>query len=297
MSSWSMASPLVMGHIPVGSGLIVAARFFWRSGFHRVPMVSHGRNGRNVGGLSVGGKNSGNVGFIWKFGGVAKVGSVSPTYGGEIFGKIGGNRRVVGKAPAVVSGRKFTNPTKNRKLGNNVLGGYMFTVLSDIVDEDSATKNVSSKSIDKGKGASNSVLSKISNRALPRKKFISPSHPNKYLSISGANKGRGINPFKENLCGDGVNVCKEGSSGLVEDLEDSDVLRSLHVSVMDFVMVSLVNLLFLLLVAIFVILVGIRMVSVGQVYRRAQHAGTRASPRPWHVSLAGQAGPARRAPI
>ncbi|KAK4834261.1 hypothetical protein QYF36_019821 [Acer negundo] len=161
--------------------------------------VSYGRNGRNVGGLSVGGKNSSNVGFIGKSGGVAKVGSGSPAYGGEISGKIGGNKRVVGKAHAVVSGRKFANPTKNGKLGNSVLGRSRFAVLSDIVDEDSTTKKVPSKFVD---------------------------------------KGRGISPFKENLCGEDVNVCKEGSSGLVENLEDSDVLRSLHVSVMDSLMVS-----------------------------------------------------------
>ncbi|KAI9166225.1 hypothetical protein LWI28_028292 [Acer negundo] len=36
----------------------------------------------------------------------------------------------------------------------------------------------------------------------------------------------------------GTHVCKEGTSGLVEDLDDSDVLRSLHSNVMDSVMLS-----------------------------------------------------------
>ncbi|KAI9194133.1 hypothetical protein LWI28_003370 [Acer negundo] len=44
--------------------------------------VSYGRNGRNVRGMSVGGKNSGNVGFIGKPSGVAKliIASKSPDW-------------------------------------------------------------------------------------------------------------------------------------------------------------------------------------------------------------------------
>ncbi|KAK4858089.1 hypothetical protein QYF36_010870 [Acer negundo] len=108
--------------------------------------VSYGRNG---GGLSVGGKNSSNVGSIRKFSSVVKVGNGSHSYGGEISGKIKGNRRMMGKASAIVSGRKFVNPTKNGKLDNSVSGGSKFAVLSDIVDEDSSTKKVPSKFVDK----------------------------------------------------------------------------------------------------------------------------------------------------
>ncbi|KAK1593037.1 hypothetical protein Q3G72_034873 [Acer saccharum] len=200
--------------------------------------VSYGRNGRNVGSLNMGGKNSDIVGVIGKSSGMAKVGSGFPSYGGEISRKTMSNRRVAGKVHAVVNGRKIVHPTKNRNLGNNLSGGSRFAVLSNIAGDDPSTKQVPSKVIDKGKCVSSSVLSEISNRVPPRKKFISPPPKNKYLSASGSNKCQGSSLLKENLCSEGSIVCQDNSSSLVEDLEDSDVLRSLHANVMDSVMAS-----------------------------------------------------------
>ena len=106
----------------------------------------------------MGGKNSGNVGVIGKSSGVAKVGNGSPSYGGEISRKTVGNRRVMGKVPTVVNGRKIVHPTKNGNLGNNLSGGSRFAVLSDIKGDDSSTKQVPSKFVDKGKCVSNCVI-------------------------------------------------------------------------------------------------------------------------------------------
>ncbi|KAK0581890.1 hypothetical protein LWI29_019149 [Acer saccharum] len=137
----------------------------------------------------MGGKNSDIAGVIGKSSGMAKVGSGSPSYGGEISRKTMSNRRVAGKVHAVVNGRKIVHPTKNGNLGNNLSGGSRFVVLSDIAGDDPSTK-------------------------------------------------QGSSLLKENLCSEGAIVCQDNSSSLVEDLEDSDVLRSLHANVMDSVMAS-----------------------------------------------------------
>ncbi|KAK1592004.1 hypothetical protein Q3G72_017460 [Acer saccharum] len=197
--------------------------------------VAYGRNGRNAGGSNFGGKKPGNVDTLGKSNSTTKVGSGPSSYGVESFGKGMGNRRMMERVPAVVSGQKVVYPSKNGKPGISVIEGSRFAVLSDDVVDNTSSNKVLNKSMDKGKGISNSVLSEISNRVLSRKKKTSLS-PNKYLQNAGTDYCRTTILLKENICGEGIQVCNEGSSGVVEDLEDSDILRSLHLSVMDSVM-------------------------------------------------------------
>ncbi|KAK4836026.1 hypothetical protein QYF36_017579 [Acer negundo] len=72
-----------------------------------------------------------------------------------------------------------------------------------------------------------------------RKKQV-PSTVSKYLVFKGANESLFNSAFKENLGGNhcseesmGSNKDKQGSTVMEEDIEDSDVLRSLHKDMME----------------------------------------------------------------
>ncbi|KAK0608737.1 hypothetical protein LWI29_035226 [Acer saccharum] len=169
--------------------------------------VAYGRNGRNAGGSNFGGKKPSNVDTLGKSNSTTKAGSGPSSYGVESFGKGMGNRRMMERVPAVVSGRKVVYPSKNGKPGISVIEGSRFAVLSDDVVDNTSSNKVLNKSMDKGKGISNSVLSEISNRVLSRKKKASLS-PNKYLQNAGTDYCRTTIPLKENICGEGIKFVK-----------------------------------------------------------------------------------------
>ncbi|KAI9196244.1 hypothetical protein LWI28_022228 [Acer negundo] len=133
------------------------------------------------------------------------------------------------KAPAVVSGRRVVHPFKTGKPGNSLIRGSRFVVLSNDMVNNTSSIKVLNKSMDKGKG--------ISNKSIPSWKKKLLLSPNKYLQNAGSDFCKNTNPLKENMC-EGTHVRREAPSGLVMDLDDSDVLRSLHSSVMDSVMLS-----------------------------------------------------------
>ncbi|KAK0572010.1 hypothetical protein LWI29_024848 [Acer saccharum] len=192
--------------------------------------VSYGRPNRNHLGNSFTGRKGWNQGNGGKQGLGERQGS-KPSVGGNDKNETNEvNRKGAGPFKSIL---KASPIKKNGKAAVTNMAGSRFAILNENLEEETSVENLQAKA------SSSKVLTEISNKNLPTKKFLNPI-ASKYLIDSPVVKSSFNKPCKENgregwskKWGKGAKNNNQISTSIQsismeEDIEDSEVLQNLH---------------------------------------------------------------------
>ncbi|KAK0583442.1 hypothetical protein LWI29_036976 [Acer saccharum] len=208
--------------------------------------VSYGRNYRINNGTRYGyqsfadGKRTGNKGYWGKSGVGGSNKGETPIVGEVKAGQDTGNKKDSTKGTTESSFKKAVAATSNVNLAPKKIEGSRFAVLSDNLDEE--------PSVRKGQAPDCKVLTEISNQSVPNRRQLCTS-ASKYFVDSPMDTN--ISKFpKENITEKWVKKSRKSikkmshqpvtvhQSGIEEDVDDSEVLQSLHNKILETEMIG-----------------------------------------------------------